>query len=154
MIVRVRFHANVLQIVISAVYFRRLAVMTQFAGIRTVRREKYGRRGMPCARAPGVAWLGPNHALRCCKPIAPWYSSWAAQMTNMRKQPASRLEAFAILRIEHLQPCATCRHVFICSRYQSLQILLDISGIYRPRVYAGRILSQSGRGIIVYPGRY
>jgi hypothetical protein len=54
--------------------------------------------------------------LRCGKPIALWYSSRSTQMTTMRKQPASRIEAVAILRIERRWPCAACRFVFLASK--------------------------------------
>ena len=148
----------------------------QFARIRILRRATYGRRAIQCARelsvkfhihadqryaekfvrqtAPGTARLAPSHALNGCKPKAPSFSSQVDQMTNMRKQPVSRLAAVSILRIEHPRPCTLCRFVFIRSCYQAFCLLSDISGAFRSRAYAELELPQSGQGLIVCPGSF
>jgi hypothetical protein len=124
-----------------------------FASTRTLRWAKCGRAGytvsrrrdlhfifmstsviIMCSRltVPCVARPVPNHALNCCKPIAPWSSSPVAQLTNIQKHPTSRLDAVAILRIGRLLPCAICQLLlhsqplsghFRCSLSLSIRLL-------------------------------
>ena len=44
-------------------------------------------------RAPGLARLVPGLALRCGKPIAPWYSSRSTQMTTMRRLTSKQVSS-------------------------------------------------------------